>query len=539
MNSVYFKLTEDYRYLELIEQYSNPNIVYELHMFFNRREDDYFHNPAYKSGNWDGFTKFFRTNRLRSGLWVELLNFEKVTGFKVHIEGLDEYFDHNIDKRNVLEFIDKLLDGSPLSKEEHYEGLRYYQEDAIFLALEYKIMCSEIATSGGKTLIGYVFFQYLLQIKKVIDRDHKMLFIVPRVGLVKQTVQEFTEKYNNGKYPFKFMAMGGAKFKFKQKDYDEADIIITTYQSLGRKKADFFKKIKAIIVDEAHTSINKTISSAIDKCIHNEYRFGLSGTLVINEKFANYIRLQAVTGPVLHRVPASELISGGFSADVFINTIKLKYNHPNISDYNNLLNLYEQAKEARDNDVYFNIDPYKNIDEIIDAIYNTEKQIIIDSDVRKKFIFNLVNQLNGNTLILFNNIKDNYGKNIFQMFNDAGTPAYYIDGNVKDNIRSNYQDELEEHTNAVLVASYGTFSTGINLKNIKYIIFAESYKSPHLIRQSIGRGMRILEIMDKYYVTIIDIVDMFGKYSKKHSYLRNAIYKDQGFKQEIYTKDLT
>lgn len=537
-DSVYFKLTEDYRYLELVTQYSNPNIVYELLFHFNRREDEYFHNPLYKSGDWDGFTQFFKNNTLRTGLWVELLKFQQKTGFKVHIDGLNDYFDRTINRREVLEFIDDLLDGSPLSKEPTYDGLRYYQEDAILMALEYKIMCSEIATSGGKTLIGYAYFQYLKNIKKKIDKDHKLLFIVPRVGLVEQTVREFTQKYNNGNYPFKYLAMGGPKFKYNQQDFEDADIIITTYQSLNKKKPNFFKTIKAVIVDEAHTSITKTITSAIDKCTNIEYKYGLSGTLVINEKFANYCKLQEVTGPVLHRVSATELIEGGFSADVQINIIKLKYDHPNIESYNKLIDLYDAAKEARENNVYINIDPFKNVDELIDTIYNTEKMIIIDSVPRRKFIFDLVNQLNGNTLILFNDVKNSYGKDIYKMFNDIGVPSFYIDGDVKANIRTEYQDELETITNGVLVASFGTFSTGINLKNINYIIFAESYKSPHRIRQSIGRGMRLAELFGKTYVTIIDIVDMFAKYSKKHSYDRNSTYKGQGFRAEVYNKTL-
>lgn len=537
-NPVYFRITEDFRYLELVPRYSSITAINELHVYFNRREDSYYHNPLYKSGDWDGFTPFFKNNTLRIGLWAELIKFQQKTGFPVQIEGLDSFFDRDINKGEVLLFLDELMDGSPLSKKPDFEGFRYYQEDALLMGLEYKMMCSEIATSGGKTLIGYAFFQYLKQVKKVIDRDHKLIFIVPRVGLVEQTVKEFTDMYNNGKYPFKYMGMGGPKFKFKQKDFDEADIIITTYQSLSRKKPDFFRSIRAAIVDEAHTSINATITSALDKCVNIEYKFGLSGTLVINEKLANYCKLQEVTGPVLHRVPASELIAGGFSADVHVNTIKVKYDHPNIEDYNALLDLYDLAKEARDNDQYCNIDPFKDMDELINVIYDTERKIIIDSPLRRKFIVDLVGQLDGNTLILFNDIKNNYGKDMYRLFQDAGVTSYYIDGQVKSNIRTEYQDDMETQDNAVLLASYGTFSTGINLKSIKYIIFAESYKSPHRIRQSIGRGMRLLEAIEKFFVTIIDIVDMFGKYSKKHSYSRNAIYKDQGFEQQIFYKEL-
>lgn len=82
----------------------------------------------------------------------------------------------------------------------------------------------------------------------------------------------------------------------------------------------------------------------------------------------------------------------------------------------------------------------------------------------------------------------------------------------------------------------GTFSTGIDIKNVYNIIFTESYKSPILIRQSIGRGMR--DLKGKNSVNIIDIVDTFGKYSSKHYAERKLIYKTQQFPVEEQKYDL-
>ena len=141
-------------------------------------------------------------------------------------------------------------------------------------------------------------------------------------------------------------------------------------------------------------------------------------------------------------------------------------------------------------------------------------------------------------MILFNNVKDEYGKELYEMFKKEIEHTFYIDGDVKSTDRSDFQKQIEKLNGAVLVASYGTFSTGINLKNIHYIVFAESYKSAQLIRQSIGRGMRLLEEADKFHITIIDLVDAFGKYSKRHMYERTATYRDQQFPYDTLTKEL-
>jgi superfamily II DNA or RNA helicase len=95
--------------------------------------------------------------------------------------------------------------------------------------------------------------------------------------------------------------------------------------------------------------------------------------------------------------------------------------------------------------------------------------------------------------------------------------------------------------NKILIATYGTFSTGISIKNIHNIFLVESYKSEVLIKQSLGRGMRQMEGKDK--VNVIDFVDDFttGKYENylmKHSKARIDIYKKERFEYKIYNVKL-
>ena len=73
----------------------------------------------------------------------------------------------------------------------------------------------------------------------------------------------------------------------------------------------------------------------------------------------------------------------------------------------------------------------------------------------------------------------------------------------------------------------GTFATGIDLKNVHHIIFAETTKAEITIRQAIGRGMR--KLANKNKVTIWDLVDKLDGYSIRHSEVREKIYIEQSF----------
>ena len=169
-------------------------------------------------------------------------------------------------------------------------------------------------------------------------------------------------------------------------------------------------------------------------------------------------------------------------------------------------------------------------------MYNLERQIVTTHPVRLEFITSLIAGLKMNTLILFNDVKGSYGRTIYNKLVERGQRTYYIDGGVTNADREDYTQAIEDYNDVKLIASFGTFSTGIDIKNVYNIIFVESYKSPILIRQSIGRGMR--ELAGKYSVNIIDIVDRFGKYSNRHYKERKIIYNNQEFPLTEHMYDL-
>jgi superfamily II DNA or RNA helicase len=248
-----------------------------------------------------------------------------------------------------------------------------------------------------------------------------------------------------------------------------------------------------------------------------EYKLGLSGTIKIEEQYSDFFKIQEYLGPLSMVVKANFLIEQNHAPNVLVKMMKLKY--PITEPF---VHKYAELKE------------HGGIEGKL--MYQMEKEFIISYEPRINFISSLCNKLEGNKLVLFINVKDKYGQRIRERIMDLNQSVYYIDGGVKDDNRSEYREHMEGGTGVVLVASYQTFGVGIDLKNVNYIIFAESYKSEITIRQSIGRGMR--KLAGKHKITILDLVDDLDGYVVKHSQVRERIYKDQQFTVTKHEFDL-
>jgi superfamily II DNA or RNA helicase len=170
-------------------------------------------------------------------------------------------------------------------------------------------------------------------------------------------------------------------------------------------------------------------------------------------------------------------------------------------------------------------------------MFQMEKDFIISYEPRVDFISTLVQKLGGNTLILFINVKDKYGQRIKERISDWNPNSFYIDGEVSGDDRAEYKDAMEAGSNVTLVASYATFATGIDLKNVQNIIFAESYKSEITIRQAVGRGMR--KLAGKSKVTIYDLIDDLNGYIVKHGKVREKIYEKEQWIVSKHNYDLS
>jgi len=128
--------------------------------------------------------------------------------------------------------------------------------------------------------------------------------------------------------------------------------------------------------------------------------------------------------------------------------------------------------------------------------YQEEMDYIVTSDKRNKFIRNLAAGLNGNTLCLFQYV-EKHGKQLYEdiKLKAPDKQVFYVHGGVDTDEREKIRELTEKADNAIIVASYGTFSTGINIRNLHNIIFSSPSKSRIRNLQSIGRGLRFKKII--------------------------------------------
>lgn len=280
-----------------------------------------------------------------------------------------------------------------------------------------------------------------------------------------------------------------------------------------------------INVANCHKSRGNVIRNILLSCVNWQYRLGLSGTVKIDEQYSDFFRVQENVGPLVMVLSAKHLIDHGYSPNIKIKQVCLKYTRkdPYLQKYWELkkdgLKMYNSPKDyGRD-------------------MLNIERGFIFESAERLDFINSLVKKLGKNTLILFSDIKNGYGKKIHQKLKEWNENTFYIDGEVESSDRDRFKDIMEANDSVVICASFGTFSTGIDLKRVHHIIFAESTKAEVTIRQSIGRGMR--KLAEKNHVVVWDLIDMLDGYMEKHSKVREEIYVEQEFEVSKISVDLT
>jgi superfamily II DNA or RNA helicase len=175
------------------------------------------------------------------------------------------------------------------------------------------------------------------------------------------------------------------------------------------------------------------------------------------------------------------------------------------------------------------------------AMYKDEIDWIVRNRNRNKFIKNLALSLEGNTLILFQFV-DKHGKELLQLFGSPeGKQIAYVDGGVDGELREDVRTLAESNDNVIIIASSGTFSTGVNIKNLHNVIFASPSKSRIRNLQSIGRALRKSD--NKTKATLYDIADdlthkSWKNHTLKHFEQRMRIYGEEKFPYKMYTIQL-
>jgi superfamily II DNA or RNA helicase len=477
----------------------------QLKISFTREAANARWDPRVKKGWWDGKISYLKSNRyLPAGLWNELVEIGKQYDYEVSIAGIERKFDREIDKDEFVSWVNEKWANCERKP-------RDYQIETAFQIIKYKSCLAELATSAGKTLIIYMVFSYLLERQK----SKKILMIVPTVDLVVQSSEDFYE-YNTESVNLKLQIQqifAGSVIR------DGSNIVVGTYQSLVKKPKEYFDSFDTIVVDETHKAKSTSIKSILEKCEEADRKFGLSGTIP-KPGTLDRLTLMAYTGPIISSVRADYLIEKGHITPCEVYVIEMNYADQEVRD--GFKTLYQRSEEDRK------------------KLLNLEQNYAIQSEARLEFITDMILKNHKNSLVLFYRIE--YGNRIYEKLRQkSNRRIFYIDGGTDKDLREYQKSNLEEGEQKIMIASYGTFSTGINVTNIHTIYLTESFKSEVIIRQSIGRGLR--KHSDKKKLLIVDFVDDYrsGRYTNylfKHSISRQEIYKDQNFPFQIRSVDL-
>jgi len=494
-----FDLTHDGRILTLTE--STPQEKRQLQKSLTKKLEYYNFLPQNVKRGWDGVITYFHQKKyVPSGLWLELHDIAKKYKYNLEINGLKELF-FNIDELEFTEYVENKFEGSKFEP-------RDYQIEAAYKILRNKLSISELATSAGKSLIIYLVFSYLLD----TGLSQRCLMIVPTINLVIQGFEDFTE-YNETLKPENKTNMnikqihGGESKDFKT----DQNIFIGTFQSLVNFNDKFLLYFDTVAVDETHKAKAKSIQDILSKCHNAKRRFGVTGT-VPKKGTLDWLTLQAYLGPRITEIKAKTLQDRGFISKLAITTLEINYGPSTLESFDTIM------EGIGDNG----------------KLLKMEQDFIIKHKKRIALINKLAGQLDNNQLILFH--RTSYGQELYKYIKEnTDKEVYYISGSVDKDRRNEIKHLMEEGSNKILVASYGTLSTGVSIKNIHYIHLVESFKSDVIIRQSLGRGLR--QHKDKSILHVFDYVDVLSSNKKNmlyfHGKARQKIYDEQQFPYKI------
>lgn len=474
-----------------IKASTNPGIKLELAEAFTFRVEGFMFTPAYKSGRWDGKIRLLNSmsGHIYFGLLHRLLSVIEDMGYSAEVDPqLTDYTDVPDD------YVHTLMDEINTPKK---YTLRDYQNTAVLNSIRLNRTVIESSTGSGKSFMMYLLSRHHMKFNR------KILIVVPTIDLVNQMNIEFTN-YNNGTPLDTHLITAGVS---KESD---ADIVITTWQSIQNMDSEYFNQYQVFFGDEAHqyNSNAKKIISIMEKAGSVAFRYGTTGT--VDDKKLNVLTLEGLFGKILKVTDTKELIDRGTLSDFRIKATVLKYP--------------------------------EDISKVISGLkYADEIKWLLSCKARNKFLINLTKSIEGNTLLMFNHTK--HGTLLYDSLKDLNThKVFLVHGKLIKDTRKKVMIEILEAISkgdkpVVIVASSGVFSTGINIPELDNIIFAHPTKSRRINLQSIGRVLRKAE--GKVEAVLYDIVDDMryrkrSNFAYKHFMERYRIYKDQGFQLSLY-----
>lgn len=471
----------------------DDGVAYELRENFTFQVPGYQFTPQYKARLWDGKIRLFdiRTKQLYRGLVPYIAKFCEERNYEWDYENED--FDEEFSLAEAKEFVEKL-------RPKH--APRDYQLDAFVHAIRTRRSLLLSPTASGKSLIIYLLSRFLKH--RGLKRG---LIIVPTVSLVEQLAGDFKEySETNG---WDVTANVHKVYQGQDKDTDKF-LTISTWQSLYKMPKKWFAQFDFVIGDEAHQFKAKSLTDIMTGLSNAKYRIGTTGTL--DGTKTHRLVLEGLFGSVRKVITTKELMDAKHLAEFSIKCLLLRHGEA----------ICQAAKSFT---------------------YQQEIEYLVLNESRNRFISNLAVSLDGNTLVLYQYV-DKHGRILNDLIAKklgSDRKVFFVSGKTDVDIREDIRKIVESETNAIIVASFGTFSTGINIRNLHNIIFASPSKSRIRNLQSIGRGLRKSDTKES--AQLFDIADdmrykKHENYTLKHFAERIRIYTEEKFAFKVYKIEL-
>ena len=469
---------------------AEPHILMEMSDFFTFMVPGAQFTPQYRARLWDGKIKLL--NVFTKELYVGLAEY-----VRAFCERSEYAFDNQIvSEAPDLDALRQFVAGLPLHSKGKKIEVRDYQHAAVEHAISRSRTLLLSPTASGKSLIIYLLMRWHQM------HGRRQLIIVPTTSLVEQMYGDFADYASEDSW--KASEHCARLYSGKEKQVSTS-ILISTWQSIYKQPKSFFEQFDVIYGDECHLFKAKSLTSILHKCTRAPFKIGTTGTL--DGTKTHKLVLEGLFGPVHKVITTKDLMNQKQVADLKITCLHLDYG--------------EAEKKLCKK-----------------FTYQQEIDWLVTQPRRNTFLKNLILDRKGNTLALFQYV-EKHGMVLFDLLKASvgdTRPVFFVHGKVHATEREEIRALTEDQHNAIIVASYATFSTGINIRNLHNIVFASPSKSRIRNLQSIGRGLRLGE--NKVSCKLYDIGDDLShkthrNYTLNHLIERVKIYSEEGFDYKL------
>jgi len=347
---------------------------------------------------------------------------------------------------------------------------REYQIDTVYHALKEYRKTIVSPTGSGKSLMIYSIARYLKSINK------RVLIVVPTKSLVEQMYKDFKE------YGWDVKENCHRIYQGHSLDTDKP-VVISTFQSIYGLDKGWYRQFDGVIGDECHNFKAKVLQGIMKKMPDAKWRYGFTGTL--DGKNVNQLILEGHFGPVFKTTSSADLMEKGYLAKLKVQVILLKHQPQSFDTYNDEI-------------------------EFIGACHE-----------RNEYICDFVNRLDGNVLVLFSRV-EGHGLPLYEMMKETTErKVHLIYGDIDVKEMEEVRTIAEKSSGNIILGSYGTMSTGVNIKNLHHVVFGSPSKSRIRVLQSIGRGLRKAKGKDS--AMLYDIADDFRKPHSSNNFTLNHL----------------